>query len=360
MSIFANCSVKRIVTFIIVCLISSCGDVGNKKKIQKPLRPVKTIKIEHPRLGKIMEYSAVIDASQKADLSFKLSGEIIQLLVNQGDEVKKGQVLATLNDKDFRLVLDEAQTAYETAKADYDRGTNLIKKNVISNADYDKLRTKFSSANTKLESAKNNMIYTKLVASFDGIIARKYTENFQEISAKEPVLALHNIKQVNLKIDVPESVMIQIPRNDESRVVVAIFDEIPGQEFPVKFKEIATQADEITKTYEATFVMQSPPDHTILPGMTAVLKGTKRLTTSDSIERYYLPSNAVLKDSTGNFVYLVESVGEGKGKIIKVLVSVGEITAQGIEVYSGVTAGQDLVVAGVSKVTDGMLVRFNQ
>lgn len=348
-----------LITIFLSALIG-CTENGEKDKVVKQLRPVKSIKIERAKSGRVMEYTAVVDASQKADLSFKVSGEIVEFNVKQGDEVKRGQVLATLNDKDFKLLLDEADSAYVKAKADYDRGTNLIDKNVISKADYDRLKSQYTSASTRLESARNNLEYTKLNASFTGIVAKKYTENFQEISAKQPIFALHNIKEINLIIDVPESVMIQIPRNDRSREIVAIFDEIPGQEFPVQFKEISTQADEITKTYEATFSMISPTDHTILPGMTAVLRGTKRLTSADSTQRFYLPSHAVLKDSSGNFVYIVEASGEGVGTIKKVSVNIGEITEQGIEIFSGVSAGQALVVAGVSKVKDGMQVKIGQ
>ena len=348
-----------VLLFVSTLNLFSCSDKNPNQTVEKPLRPVRTIVIEPSDTGRVMEYTAVVDASQKADLSFKVSGELVKLLVKQGDQVSKGQVLAKLNDKDIKLELTEAMSTYEKAKADFDRGVNLVERKVISEADFDKLKAQYASASTKLESARNNLTYTSLTASFDGVVAKRYTESFQEVTAKQPIFALHNIREVNLIIDVPESVMIQIPRNDRSRTIVAIFDEVPGQEFPVQFKEISTQADEITKTYEATFSMLSPPEHTILPGMTAVLRGTKRLSAADSVERFYLPSNAVLKDSNGNFVYIVESIEKGKGKIRKVAVKIGEITGQGIEVFSGVSAGQNLVVAGVSKVSDGMLVKFD-
>ncbi len=338
-------------------MVSSCSD-SNQQVLEKPLRPVRTIKIELPDSGRVMQYAAVVDASQKADLSFKVSGELVEMLVKQGDEVKKGQVLARLNDKDIKLILSEAQSAFDKAKADYDRGNNLSERNVISKADMDKLKAQFSTGSTQLESAKNNLDYTNLIASFDGVIAKKYTENFQEVNAKQPILALHNIRQVHLNINVPESVIIQIPRNDTSRSIVAIFDEIPGQEFPAKFKEVSLQADEVTKTYEVTFIMTSPRDHTILPGMTAVLRGTKRLTAADEKKKFFLPSNSVLKDSNGNYVFIVESLDDGKGVIKKTPVEIGEITSQGIEVFSGVSSGQILVTAGVSKISDGMIVKY--
>ncbi len=359
MSLFSK--IKPLTSLFFSCLIiSGCSDGENANQVEKPLRPVKSITIELPQSGRVMEYTAVVDASQKADLAFKVPGEIVRMNVNQGDEVSKGDILAELDDTDYKLSLEEARAAYQKAKSDFDRGSNLIESNVISKADFDKLNSEYLSSSAKLESAKNNLSYTKLVASFSGIVAKKYTENFQEVNAKQPILALHNIKKVDLKIDVPESVMIQIPRNDKSREIVAIFDEIPGQEFPVQFKEIATQADDVTKTYEATFTMQSPPEHTILPGMTAILKGTKRLSTTDEAERFYLPSHAVLKDALGNFVWIVEPQEAGVGKIKRVQITIGDITVQGIEVFSGVNAGQELVVAGVSKVTDGMLVKFDK
>ena len=292
---------KTIVYLGAMFLLSACDnhELANQTKA---LRPVRTMIIELPNTGKMMQYAAVVDASQKADLSFKVAGELVEVLVRQGDEVKKGQVLARLNDKDIKLKLAEAQSSFDKSKADYDRGLNLIEKNVISNADMDKLKAQFSSASIYLESMKNNLAYTNLVASFDGVIARKHTENFQEINAKQPIFALHDISEVYLKINVPESVIIQIPRDDTERAVVATFDEIPNQEFPASFKEVSLQADEVTKTYEVTFSMISPEDHTILPGMTAILRGSQRLTAADATKKFFLPSNSVLKDSTGNFI----------------------------------------------------------
>lgn len=348
--------------FILVSTLLSFGFAGcsdkSSQELEKPLRPVRTMVIELPDSGRVMQYAAVVDASQKADLSFKVSGELVEMLVKQGDEVAKGQVLARLNDKDIKLILAEAQSAFDKAKADFDRGVNLAEKNVISKADMDKLRAQFSTGSTQLESAKNNLDYTNLIASFDGVIAKKYTENFQEVNSKQPIFALHNIREIHLKINVPESVIIQIPRNDTSRSIVAIFDEIPGQEFPATFKEVSLQADEVTKTYEVTFSMISPPDHTILPGMTAIMRGTRRITAAAAEKKFFLPSHSVLKDSAGNFVFIVEPLADGKGKIVKLPVQIGEITSQGIEVFSGVSSGQHLVTAGVSKISDGMTVKF--
>jgi len=350
---------KSLAIISLLVFLSACIESSEVEDIEKPVRPVRTMIVELPNAGKTMLYTAVVDASQKADLSFKISGELVEVYVKQGDEVTKGQVLARLNDKDVKLKLTEAQSSFDKSKADFDRGLNLIERNVISNADMDKLKAQFSSASTHLESIQNNLAYTHLVASFDGVIARKYTENFQEINAKQPIFALHDISEIYLKINVPESVIIQIPRGDTNRAVVAIFDEIPDQEYPVKFKEVSLQADEVTKTYEVTFSMKSPAEHTILPGMTAITKGRQRLRASDHRIKYFLPSFSVLKGSDGNFVFIVEPLNDGTGTIRKVGVEIGEITSEGIEVFSGISSGQHLVTAGISKISDGMIVKLD-
>ena len=348
---------KALTIGIAILAIISCSENKNEV-IEKPLRPVRTIIVELPTAGRTLQYAAVVDASQKADLSFKVSGELIEVLVKQGDEVKKGQKLAKLNDTDIKLKLAEAQSSFDKIKSDFNRGVNLVEKNVISQADFDKLKATYTSSRAQLQSAKNNLSYTELHASFDGVIARKYTQNFQEINAKQSIFALHNIREVHLKINVPESVIIQIPRDGPHSTIVATFDEISGVKFPAVFKEVSLQADEVTKTYEVTFSMASPEGHTILPGMTAVIHGTKRKSSADEIERFFLPSNSVLKDSTGNFVFIVEPVEKGKGMIKKMRVQIGEITYQGIEVFSGISSGNHVVTAGVSKVSDGMMVKF--
>jgi RND family efflux transporter MFP subunit len=351
-----NCYLK-LVSIFFVTILSACEQETLDNK--SPIRPVRTIVIEHPNSGNTMQYSAVVDASQKADLSFKVSGELIESFVKQGDEVKKGQLLARLNDKDLKLLLDEAKSSFDKAKGDYDRGISLAEKKVISKSDMDKLIAQFASAKTQLATATNNLEYTNLHASFDGVIARKYSENFQEVTAKQPIFALNNIEEIYLKINIPESVIIQIPRKGPNRKITATFDEIPGVQFPAEFKEVSLQADEITKTYEVTFSMKSPTDHTILPGMTATIIGTKRETIADNKKRFFLPSNAVLQDVKGNYVFIVERVDNEKGVIKKVSIDIGEITSKGIEVFSGVSSGQHLVTAGVSKVSEGMIVKFS-
>ncbi len=336
-------------------LMTGCAEQNSGEPAEKPLRPVRVIEVAPSNTSFGKEFIAVADAAQKADLAFKVAGKLVQFPVNQGDQVKKGQVLARLDDSDFQIQFREAKSSFDKARSDLNRGNKLFKTNTISKADIDQLKAQFNSAKAQLDTAKNNLDYTRLTAPFNGIIARKYTENFQEVNAKEAIIALHDVSRINLKIDIPESIMINA-REAPPRIT-ARFDALEGQSFDLKFEEVATQPDEITKTYEVTLSMPAPEGYNILPGMTARVRAS-RAESELAQAKIFLPAKVVLQDSAGNFVYTVRDNKDGSATVVKTQVDAGDISQLGIEILSGVSTGDLVLSAGMSKVSDGMKVRF--
>ena len=252
-----------------------------------------------------------------------------------------------------------AQSSYEKALSDFNRAKELIASKSISQADFDQLKAQHNSAQAQLQSAENKLEYTHLYASFDGVIARRYVENFQEITAQTPIVALHDLNNINFKVDIPESILINVKPGSEPPEVTASFASLPDETFDLTFKEISTQADEVTKTYQVVFTMPASEQHTLLPGMSARV----RVSAPDNFgpaADYYVPAHAVLMDARGKYVYTVETVEQGVGKVSRQDVVIGNITAWGIEVFSGLESGQHIVTAGMSKVSDGMLVKFQK
>lgn len=339
-------------------LLASCDSNEVATQVEPKLRPVRTLEVKPAENSLYKEFTAVVDASQKVDLAFKVSGRIIEMPINSGDEVREGQLVARLDDTDIKIQLDEAQSSYDKALSDFERAKDLIKTNSISQADFDQLKAQFSSAKAQLENAQNRLEYTHLYASFDGIIAERYVENFQETNAQTPIVALHDLNNINFKVDVPESILINVAPNAIPPKVTAYFESIPDRTFDLTYKEISTQADAVTKTYQVVFTMPSPKSYTLLPGMSARVR-VERSAELGASANFYLPAHAVLMDAEGNYVYTVSRSGEGQGTIKRQAVSIGEITSWGIEIYSGIDVGQHVVTAGMSKVTDGMLVKFS-
>ncbi|MCJ8294392.1 MAG: efflux RND transporter periplasmic adaptor subunit [Colwellia sp.] len=362
-----------LIAILAMGLLSACEKP--KEIVEKPqLRPVRTLVVQTLDVSQTFEFTAVVDAVNRADLAFKISGELTEFLVKQGDAVKKGDIIAKLDDSDLKIYLDEAQAHYDKAKADLTRAKNLLKTQYISASEFDQIRANAQSTKAQLATANNNLNYSVLTASFDGVIAKVYSKNHQEINAKEPIVRLHDLREIQLIVNIPESIMIHLRKNSVKGSVSAKFNSIDKQLFPLTFSEVATLADEYSKTYEVTFTMKSPQDYVILPGMTASVSANlslSRSSQSDSLPgknnehnqaSFYLPSHTVLKDAQGNFVFVVQKHDIGVGKIVRKSVVIGDITAQGIEVFAGLTStlstGDYVISAGMSKISSGSLVKF--
>lgn len=340
----------------VALLASACGEQA-EQVLEKPLRPVRTLVVEVADGPTLKEFPAVVEAALRADLSFRISGRIVSLPVKQGDRVQKGQELARLDDAELRIQLADTQSSFDKAEADFNRASQLIQKNTISRADFDQVKANFNTARAHLDSARNNLSYARLKAPFSGGIARTFVENFQEVNAREPVLVLHDLSSINLKIDVPESVIAGSEKGRRPNNMVARFDAYPDERFPLQFKEVATQPDEVSKTYEVILTMQTPRNRNLLPGMTARVYG-RQLLPENARTQIILPASVVLQDSQGNYVFKVSDNGDGTGTIQRQAVTIGDIVPRGIEIFSGIGAGDQVVTAGMSKIKAGMQVRI--
>ena len=357
-----------LIAIMAIGLLSACEKP--KEMAEKPqLRPVRTLVVQTLDVSQTLEFTAVVDAVNRADLAFKISGELTEFLVKQGDVVKKGDIIAKLDDSDLKIYLAEAQAHYDKAMADLTRAKNLLKTQYISASEFDQIRANAQSTKAQLATANNNLKYSVLTASFDGVIAKVYSKNHQEINAKERIVRLHDLSQIQLIVNIPESIMIHLRKNSVKGGVSAKFNSIDNELFPLEFSEVATLADEYSKTYEVIFTMKSPKNYVILPGMTASVSANLSLGRSSpekSNEQnqasFYLPSHTVLKDAQGNFVFVVLKHDLGVGKIVRKSVVIGDITAQGIEVFAGLTStlstGDYVISAGMSKISSGSLVKF--
>jgi len=321
-------------------------------------RPVKTMVIGDTQSGDSRSFPAVVDAIQKANISFRVNGRIQKMLVKEGDEVKKGQLLAELDPTDFKITLKDRQASYDTAKANYDRATKLVKKGAISQVDHDEIRAKFHSAKANLDTAKQDLFYTKLKANFDGYIAKRHVENFEEVIFSQEVFSLEDVSALKIKIDVPENLMILINRSqDGKRDLRAVFDNISNKEFPLSFLETATKADPNTKTFKVTLRMDSPEKYNILPGMTATVYAEMFSEEANSDLTFALPVSAVISDNEKQATVWV--VDEKTMTANPVQVTPGLMIGDTMQV-TGLNPGARVVIAGAPFLRNDMKVTLLQ
>ncbi len=348
---------KSTLSFAAIILLASffiSGCEEPPQTIAASSRPVKTMIIGDQQSGDTRSFPAVVDAIQKADISFRVNGKVQKILVKEGDEVKKGQLLAELDPTDFNITLNDRKASYDTAKANYDRATKLVKKGAISQVEHDEIRAKYHTAKANLATANQDLRYTKLKANFDGYIAKRHVENFEEVIFSETIFSLEDVSALKIKIDVPENLMILINKSGQNaRQLYAVFDNISNQQFPLRFLEASTKADPNTKTFKITLKMQTPDNYNVLPGMTATVFAQLNPEESQSDTSVAIPVSAVIADNEKQAtVWIVDE----KTMTVNPTPVSGPLGGRVAMHVDGVNAGERVVIAGASFLRNNMKV----
>ena len=342
----------------------ACG--GDEQAATGPVsRPVKVFVVEGGEVDAIRSFPGKVDASQRAELAFRVSGKLQEMLVKEGDLVEKGQVLARLDPTDYELVQEDRQARFDNSERNFKRAQDLVKDGNISRLDFDRMEAEYRSAAAALSQAKKDTEYTVMVAPFAGRIAQRDVENFEEVLAKQTVMWLQNIDKLDIVINLPESVVRSV-RGGVSRDGVggpghtnpavratAQFEGRGDQTFALLPKEIATKADPQTQTFRATFTMAAPTSFTVLPGMTAtVLLDLSELVILDSVK--WVPARAVQADSGLNpRVWLLDP---DTMTVSSREVSIGRMSGSMIEITEGLSGGEEIVAVGAPYLAEGMRV----
>ncbi len=320
----------------------------------EPVKPVKllTVQIGHEQLR--MSLPGRVRAARRSELSFKVSGPLEKLPIDEGQVVKKGDLIAQILPRDFQTAISEAKARNLEATQQYQRYKELYAKRQVSKADFDRYRASRDVSRARLEDAENALQDTTLLAPFDGVIAKRYVENFEKVQEKQPIAYLQLIDKLEILIDVPELSMAKF-KDSEGIAVIAEFDAAAGSQYPLMIKEYSTDADPATQTYQVVLTMEQPEEVNILPGMTAKVTATGK--EEDVVATSILiPAIAVLNDAGNqNFVFLFD---RNSNTVTKAPVKIGKLEgSKNIIVEEGLQGGEELVIAGITKLQDGMKVR---
>lgn len=343
-----------IATAIVVAIsLFACQQQEDTPDPQEP-RPAKTMIVTQPEGYLVRQFPGKILPNKQADLSFDLSERIIELPIKEGTFVKKGQILGRLDPKKFYDKYNEEKAKFALAEAQFKRAQQLMEKRYISRSDYDVLESQYQIALANLNIAKRNLSNTIMRAPFDGMVAKKYVENFEVVQAKQQVLNLHNVSQVDIEISVPESIILNFKSDREPGSVAVYFSSNPDKKYPVKFKEFSSRADPQTQTYSVVYTMDVPEEINVLPGMSATLIGIVPKKQDGSNSYYLIPSSAVFADEHKQpYVWLVEP---GSLEIKQTPIKVTQMISDNIRVTKGLQEGDRIVIAGVHFLNEGQRV----
>ena len=351
---FKTVFISGLIILISSAIFISCGK--KKEAEEEVVRPVRVMVLENKMGGGHFQYPGTVDAIETVDISFEVDGTLVELPIKRGSVVTKGEMIAKLDPRDFQNNLNSKRAQAVEAKADLDRYRKLYEDDVVPIADLQVKEKQYDVAVAEMKIAQKSLEDATLKAPFDGVIARKFYENYQTVQAKDPIARVQDISKLRVVINVPEQDVVDTRKGEEALAsAVAEFDTIPNQQFDLKVYEYETQADPDTQTFQVKFVMPAPETARIMPGMTANVTVTMNASAAGEKGAFLIPVEAVMADPTGkSFVWIIDGTTNTAHKRE---VTIGDIRGlDAIEVLDGIVPGEMIATAGTRHLTEGMKV----
>jgi RND family efflux transporter MFP subunit len=346
------------IAVIAASLLVACGA---RAPAEETLRPVRTVEVSYDGAQETNRYFGSVQARHEVDQAFRVGGKVMERRVDVGQTVREGDVLAVLDDVDYRLTeqatrqqLEAATARARQAESDWQRLEALKVDGSVSESDeehaWSALLTSRAAAEAetrRLALARNQVKYTVLRASSSGVVTSRQLEVGQVVAAGQPVIAIANEAQPEIVVDVPEAHLAAF-RTARYRASLA---SAPDELFEVALRELSAQAAAQTRTYRARLNPTKP--RTLPLGATATL-------ISESVSQGQpvaaIPASAITQNQGKPALWAVRrSSAEAVGTVELVPVAIHGYRNDQILV-SGPAAGTLVVTAGVQKMAPGLRV----
>lgn len=325
------------------------------------IRPVRTTEISYDDMRDANRYFSTVASRYEVDQAFRVSGKVRERRVDLGQGVKEGDILAVLDDVDYRLAEEAARQRLDAEKAralqadsDSQRLKKLKLEGSVSDSDEEHARSNLrtaraaaAAASRQLELARNQVQYTVLRASISGVVTNVNFESGQVVAAGQTIIAIANENEPEIVADIPENHLEAFKTARYKASLASAPDEI----FEVELRELSAQAAAQTRTYRARL---KPTEPRKLPlGATATLFAER---TAKGIPVATIPAVALTQSQGQPAVWAVRAdAGGSVGSVELVQVSVHGYLSDEVMV-SGPSAGTLVVTAGVQKMAPGLRV----
>jgi len=346
---------------LFIAALSLCLAGCHEAKPSPPFRPVvNTMRITLDKGAGRRTYSGVIVARHEVQESFRVGGRIEKRLVDVGDHVREGQVLATLDEKDLRLSVESAQAELRAALSNRDqtstdekRYATLLSKQVVSKSEYDlkhlsaeEARSRVERADSALKLAISQLGYAKLLSSTDGVVTRTSAEAGQVVPQGQSVVTVAQKGALEVLVDIPERRLQDIK---ETKAEISLWSN-RDLRYRAVLRETSPSADPATRTYAVRYSLPDA-DASVHLGMTATLHLSEPANTPTA----RIPASALLNQGNGPGVWLVNAQ---TGQLTFKPVTVDHYTEGDAFVRGELETGDLIVTSGVQKLDKGLTVRL--
>lgn len=360
---FANRNVplvsKGFVAAVALLALTACSE---EKKAEAPeiVRPVKVAEVAAPDHGRRLTYSGSVRARTEMSLGFRVGGKITERLVDIGEHVKPGDVLARLDSVDYQLAVRRAEADLSSATKQVEisglalrRAEALAAKDVASKAQVEQAQlasdqaiSQKQSAQSALEQARNQVAYAELKAGQNGIVTAVSADIGQVVSAGTSVVAVAVDGAKEVQIAVPE---MDVAQFRPGKTVKAKFWSAAGPDVEGKVREVAGSADPQSRTFAVRVSL--PEDANVLLGMTATIEAVE----DNAVPTWSVPLAALAKQGSQSVVWIVD---RATGMVSLRPVRVADFSDDGVRIAEGLAKGDLVVSAGTQFMKQDMKVKL--
>lgn len=293
------------------------------------------------------DYPGIVEEGTSVTVSFMADGKISNLTVKEGDRVRKGQLLASLDDSDYKIGVSQLEAQFRQMSKEKERMDAMFEKHNIAPNDYEKFETGYEQLKLQLEMANRKLGYTKLYSPSDGYIGAKYMNIGELVGAGTPVFNIIDDNRLIASVDLPVNVYL-----DKNKIQSAK-GRIPGikEEIPLDVISFTPDADN-NMLYHMKLAIPVSTARELTPGMNISVT----LQSSEENEvGSIIPSRAIIMDGNGTYVWLYNAEDSTIHK--KTVVIKG--TPKGkMSVVTGLDNCDELVETGVKQLYEGEKVNI--
>ncbi|HEY6125003.1 MAG TPA: efflux RND transporter periplasmic adaptor subunit [Steroidobacteraceae bacterium] len=345
---------------LLLIALAGVAGCGAKKEAEPLVRPVRSEIVAGGTTTDSATYTAEIRSRYETDLSFQVAGKLVNRAVDVGATVKKGQLLAQLDQTDQQLGVDAARGAVPAAQSDLARSRSeearfrdLLERGLTTRAQYQAQQTavrsaeaKLSQATAELQLAQQRLGYTTLRAGDDGVVTRVMVEVGTVVSAGQRAFSIARPSELEAVFDVPDGRIGEVKAGSS-----VLINPLSGEStaWAGRVREISPSADPVTRTYQVRTTIVKPPD-TLRLGMTVSVT----LARVGGAPNISLPSTAIFQKDGKPAVWIVTA-----GSTVELrAVTVERYDTDRAFVADGIRTGERVVTAGVHRLSQGEKVKL--
>ena len=326
--------------FACVLLLGACqpggepgADTEEQKEDDAAAVPVETSNPVRGDVYAVYSGTAPIEAFAEADVIAKVEGEVREILFEEGDQVKAGEVLARLDGDRLRLELNESRARLDKMKSDFKRNKDLREKGLLSEGEFEKLRYDLEALEASYNLASLQLDYTRIRAPIDGVVSERYIKVGNTISVGDPVFRVTSLDPLVAYLHVPEREYRQI---EAGQPVAIDIDALAGQRTMATVTRVSPVVDPETGTFKITIEIHDAARR-IKPGMF----GRMSIVYDVHENVLQVPRSAVVEDMGNPTLFVVED-----GKAVRRIVQTGYGSNGMIEITQGLDDNDAVVTVG--------------